>query len=117
MVARDKNRKTLISYSIDAITFMVDLTFLAQVSDPGPSWPSCSFLYTILTSMQGIYTTFTRLMIVCIYIKIELSWDVLQIVPYLRLSATKDRTTFHISLCTIADKSRLSNECPIYSAI
>ena len=29
--------------------------------------------------------------------KIELLWDVLQIVPYLGLSATKDRVTFHIS--------------------
>ena len=31
------------------------------------------------------------------YITIELSWDVLQIVPYLGHSATKGRLTFHIS--------------------
>ena len=54
------------------------------------------------------------------YIKIELLWDVFQVVPYLGHSATNNRVIyFSHFICTIttADKSRLSTECPVYSAI
>ena len=55
------------------------------------------FFTLLLIHRQGRYTTFIRLMFVCMYIKIELSWDVLQKVSYLGHSGTKDRDTFHIS--------------------
>ena len=50
------------------------------------------------------------------YIQIELAWDVLQIVPYLGPSATKDSYLSHFTV-TVAAKSRLSTECPVPAGI
>ena len=53
---------------------------------------------------------------VCMYIKIELSWDVLQIVPYLGHSAINYNYYSRFRITT-ADKIRPSTEFPVYSAI